>query len=110
MLDIFTRSLNSGSVSYTIPDLTISFERISDACILTLDKQQRKRSCSIENSERKKFKITQDEKLDIVTGIEMMNSDSLKAKVVINRTIVKELSFMESMILSFTEYFQNKSF
>ena len=107
MNEIFEKDLYSGSVSYTFPNLTIEFERIQDCLVLTLDKlNQLKRPLSIEIYENKKVKLSEDEKSDIIKGIEMINSDSQRAKIVINRTFFKEISFMESLVLSLKDLFK----
>lgn len=100
--DILNRNLCAGTVSYTY--LMIEFKRSHDTIVFTLD-HFLKRQMSEPFQDRKKIKLTKQEKSDLEHGLEMLTQDSLKTKVVITRETIQQLSFMESMIMAMKDLF-----
>jgi hypothetical protein len=93
--DVFSRNLSKGIVYYN--DFLIEFTKNNTTIVFTIDPV---------DSSICKIKLEKQEKLDVLHGLEMLNQDFLKTKIVITREIYKELTFVESLWISLKEIYR----
>ena len=94
--DVFSRNLSQGIVYYN--NFLIEFIKNNTTIVFTIDPT---------DSSICKIKLEKQEKLDVFNGLEMLNRDFLKTKIVITREIYTELTFFQSLWISLKEIYQN---
>jgi hypothetical protein len=98
--DILKRNLSNGTIHY--PNFLIEFTKNTSTIVFTIDLID---SCN-DISKNSIIKLSKQEKLDVLHGLEMLNHDSVKTKIVITREIFKELTFTESLIVTFKDIYK----